>query len=228
MKTSCDIIRDLLPLYAEHIASDATNALVEEHLETCEDCRAELRQMQLPVPVQPEPQPDAPLRSIKNTLQKKRIRTAAAAVLTLLCAVALVAWMGTARVPATAEQAQFWTYNRKENGVNLCILEVQGEGVWLDMEGTFSWGKPSVVVHAMRYRFPGMHRVLTALVGSDRYPVWVMVSRTQLLTVICADQTLYYRDGQPVDRYIVRENPDGTIDYAYGTDQEYGTDYKKG
>ena len=228
MKTSCDIIRDLLPLYAEHITSEATNTLVEEHLKTCEDCRAELRQMQLPVPVQPEPQPDAPLRSIKNTLQKKRIRTAAAAVLTLLCAVALVAWMGTARVPATAEQAQFWTYNRKENGVNLCILEVQGEGVWLDMEGTFSWGNPSVTVHAMRYRFPGVHRVLTALVDSDRYPVWVMVSRTQLLTVECADQTLYYRDGQPVDRYIVRENPDGTIDYVYGTEQEYGSDYKKG
>ena len=32
MKTNCDIIRDLLPLYAEHITSEATNALVEEHL----------------------------------------------------------------------------------------------------------------------------------------------------------------------------------------------------
>lgn len=49
-----------------------------------------------------------------------------------------------------------------------------------------------------------------------------MVSPTQLLTVDCADQTLYYRDGQQVDRYIVQENPDGTFDYAYGTD------YKKG
>ena len=27
MKTNCDIIRDLLPLYAEHITSEATNAL---------------------------------------------------------------------------------------------------------------------------------------------------------------------------------------------------------
>ena len=228
MKTNCDIIRDLLPLYAERITSEATNTLVEEHLAECEACRAELERMEKPVTVRTDPQPDAPLQKIKTTLQKKSIRAAAAAVLAVLCAVMLVVWMGTARVPATTEQAQFWTYNRKENGVNLCILEVQGEGVWLDMEGTFSWGKPSVVVHAMRYRFPGMHRVLTALVGSDRYPVWVMVSRTQLLTVICADQTLYYRDGQPVDRYIVRENPDGTIDYAYGTDQEYGTDYKKG
>ena len=69
MKINCDIIRDLLPLYAEHITSEATNALVEEHLTECEACRAELEQMEQPeptpepTPVQPEPapaQPDTP------------------------------------------------------------------------------------------------------------------------------------------------------------------------
>ena len=39
---------------------------------------------------------------------------------------------------------------------------------------------------------------------------------------------VFLHDGQLVDRYIVQENPDGTFDYAYGTDQEYGIDYKKG
>lgn len=207
MKTNCDIIRDLLPLYAEHITSEATNALVEEHLAECEACRAELEQMEQPVPVRPEAQPDAPLRRIRAALQRRSIRAAIGSVLAALCALALIFWMGTARVPATTEQAHFWTYNRKENGADICILEVQGEGVWLDMEGTFSWGKPQITVRAMRYRFPGVHRVLTALVDSDRSTVWVMVSRTQLLTVDCADQTLYYRDGQLVDRYIVQENP---------------------
>ena len=62
MKLDCEVIRDLLPLYAEHMASPASTALVEEHLQECEACRAELEQMQLPVPVQPEPQPDAPLK----------------------------------------------------------------------------------------------------------------------------------------------------------------------
>ena len=81
MKLDCEVIRDLLPLYAEHIASPASTALVEEHLESCDACRAELRQMQRPVPVQPEPQPDAPLKGIRKTLQKKSIRTVAAAVL---------------------------------------------------------------------------------------------------------------------------------------------------
>ena len=57
MKLECDVIRDLLPLYAEKLASPASSALVEQHLAECEACRAELEQMEKPVPVQPEPQP---------------------------------------------------------------------------------------------------------------------------------------------------------------------------
>lgn len=57
MKLECDVIRDLLPLYAEKLASPASSALVEQHLAECPACRAELEQMEKPVPVQPESQP---------------------------------------------------------------------------------------------------------------------------------------------------------------------------
>ena len=50
MKLDCDVIRDLLPLYAEKLASSASSALVEQHLAECEACRAELEQMEKPVP----------------------------------------------------------------------------------------------------------------------------------------------------------------------------------
>ena len=45
MKLDCEVIRDLLPLYAEHMASPASTALVEEHLRECEACRTELEQI---------------------------------------------------------------------------------------------------------------------------------------------------------------------------------------
>jgi len=45
MKLECDVIRDLLPLYAEKLASPASSALVEQHLAECPACRAELEQM---------------------------------------------------------------------------------------------------------------------------------------------------------------------------------------
>ena len=153
---------------------------------------------------------------------------AAAAVLAVLCAFGLVFWMGGAKTPVTAEQAQIWTYNKKENEANLCVLEVQGENVRLELEGSFNWGKPSVTVRAVRYTFPHIHAALEGLLGTSASDTSIAVSGTQLLTVQCADETRYYRDGQQVDRYIAGENPDGTPDYAYGTEQEYGHDYEKG
>lgn len=199
MKLECDVIRDLLPLYAEKLASPASSALVEQHLSECPACRAELEQMEKPVPVQPEPQPDAPLLGIRKTLQKKSIRIAAAAVLAVLCAFGLVFWMGGAKTPVTAEQAKIWTYNKKENEANLCVLEVQGKNVRLETEGGFSWGKEYITVRAMRYTFPGLHAALTKLTGSEIVSTEIAVSRTQLLTVQCADETRYYRDGQQED-----------------------------
>ena len=75
MKLECDVIRDLLPLYAEKLASPASSALVEQHLAECPACRTELEQMEKPVPVQPEPQPDAPLKNIRSSLNRRRLRT---------------------------------------------------------------------------------------------------------------------------------------------------------
>lgn len=108
------------------------------------------------------------------------------------------------------------------------MLEVQGENVRLELEGSFNWGKPSVTVRAVRYTFPHIHAALEGLLGTSASDTSIAVSGTQLLTVQCADETRYYRDGQQVDRYIAGENPDGTPDYAYGTEQEYGHDYEKG
>ena len=38
-KLNCDIIRDLIPSYADGICSDATKKCVEEHIGTCDGCR---------------------------------------------------------------------------------------------------------------------------------------------------------------------------------------------
>lgn len=38
MKVPCDVIRDLLPLYADEACSEESGKLVEEHLQECPDC----------------------------------------------------------------------------------------------------------------------------------------------------------------------------------------------
>ena len=39
MKYQCDVIRDLLPLYADRACSEKSREMVEEHLQECADCR---------------------------------------------------------------------------------------------------------------------------------------------------------------------------------------------
>ncbi|WP_458862151.1 zf-HC2 domain-containing protein [Acidaminobacterium chupaoyuni] len=42
MDLSCEIIRDLLPLYHDGVCSEESRQLVEDHLKNCPACRAEL------------------------------------------------------------------------------------------------------------------------------------------------------------------------------------------
>ena len=45
MKISCDIIKDLLPLYHDGVCSNESRLIIEEHLAGCDSCRAELSAM---------------------------------------------------------------------------------------------------------------------------------------------------------------------------------------
>lgn len=42
MKITCDIIKDLLPLYHDDVCSRDSCKMIEEHIDKCEDCRVEL------------------------------------------------------------------------------------------------------------------------------------------------------------------------------------------
>ena len=44
----CEVVRDLLPTYADGLTGEKTNALMGAHLETCSDCRAALDAMRAP------------------------------------------------------------------------------------------------------------------------------------------------------------------------------------
>ena len=45
MKWSCNIIRDLMPLYIDGACSEESKKIIEEHLKECEECRAYLSSM---------------------------------------------------------------------------------------------------------------------------------------------------------------------------------------
>ena len=75
MTLPCAVVRDLLPLYMEELTGEETGALVREHLEGCESCRAALEALREPAA---EPVDSAaPLKTLKKDLRRRRWRTAA-------------------------------------------------------------------------------------------------------------------------------------------------------
>ncbi len=63
----CGIVKDLLPLVAEQLASEESTAFVKEHLKTCADCKAAFDAMQAPV----EAEPAAPLKTVRRTVKRR-------------------------------------------------------------------------------------------------------------------------------------------------------------
>ncbi|MEM5009817.1 zf-HC2 domain-containing protein [Niallia taxi] len=45
-KISCEIIKDILPLYYDNVCSDDSKNMVEEHLRECHNCKMELEKLQ--------------------------------------------------------------------------------------------------------------------------------------------------------------------------------------
>ena len=45
MKYQCDLVQDLLPLYEDHVCSETSREIVEEHLQECAACRKAAEQM---------------------------------------------------------------------------------------------------------------------------------------------------------------------------------------
>ena len=68
---NCDIVMDLLPLYAEGLASEKSRALVEEHLRSCLKCQKALAGMGTALP--DEGQAALPLEKISQKLKTRRL-----------------------------------------------------------------------------------------------------------------------------------------------------------
>lgn len=79
-KINCNIVKDILPLYADNIVSEDTKKLVEEHLLNCNDCKKELSllksDLETHTVVITEKYDIAFLKKIVLDIKKKRVFTA--------------------------------------------------------------------------------------------------------------------------------------------------------
>ena len=124
MNISCEIIRDLLPLYVDDVCSDDSRELVEHHLQDCESCRTELNDMKGDLPQQKaiaeEMDSLKAARKAQTRATVKYIFSTLAAVLCLI-AVGVFLFHPDVAFPVEPSRMQVEAACRLENG-NICIL----------------------------------------------------------------------------------------------------------
>lgn len=103
---NCNVIRDILPLYADEAVCEDTKRLVSDHLENCPECRRELEAMQQPI-VLPMDTETGAIRHLKKRLARTKRRTAALAVLcTAAVFLATALFLILYRTPASSENIE--------------------------------------------------------------------------------------------------------------------------
>lgn len=94
MYNNCDIVKDLIPLYAEHLLSNETGEFVDEHCRTCPKCNQNLIQAINPLNRQPAIQYNSAesvwSQVVKRNKKRKRNRFIAGFAIGLCIAVLLV------------------------------------------------------------------------------------------------------------------------------------------
>jgi len=104
MELSCNVIKDILPLYAENMISDDTKDLIDGHLCGCADCKNALVKLK----AKPEETSDrkmAGLKRVSDAIKKTKLWSVATAVLLVITILASLVVFLTFPVWATAEEA---------------------------------------------------------------------------------------------------------------------------
>ena len=94
-KVNCEIIRDVLPLYTENIASDPTKRMVEEHVASCEECRNKLDLMKKELKIPADHSTNGMIR-IKKQMGKKNVQIAIfSGLIVLVMAILMIIYLNS-------------------------------------------------------------------------------------------------------------------------------------
>ena len=109
----CELIRDLMPLYADDQASDVSRRYIEEHTAHCPACKKLLQQMCAPLEPEPEDEEQRVMRILQNHRRKQRRKTLLALGCVLLAFI-MVVW-GMMEIRFSGEE--IYVSNTKEERI---------------------------------------------------------------------------------------------------------------
>lgn len=110
-KLDCAIVRDLLPLYQDGVVSEVTKNAVQEHLEICSACHAELQALGAWEPKEEAPSTREGFALFRRKLNRKRFLTALVSII-LTTAVLVSAGVVAHQIPLVPITEQELTVHR--------------------------------------------------------------------------------------------------------------------
>ena len=133
-KKSCELIKDLLPLYADDVCSEESRKIVTEHLAGCEECRAEFGKMKSELNIKERAENDiSSFKKVKRRLLIGKIIAAliGAFIIFNVCGVAMINWVNSF-VPMD--------YEKHDLGNHVTVEEDEDGKVWLVKTGGAATG----------------------------------------------------------------------------------------
>lgn len=133
-KKSCELIKDLLPLYVDDVCSEESRKMVTEHLASCGNCRDELNKMKTELNITEKADKDIKaFRKIKRRLLVGKIIAAlvGAFLIFQVGAVWVINWLNSF-VPMDYEKYDF--------GTHVTVEEDEDGRVWLVKTGAAADG----------------------------------------------------------------------------------------
>ena len=142
MKTSCELINDLLPLYVDDVISEEGKTMVEDHCVSCEKCSKVAQNMKesLVIPM------DNDATNIKNI--KKKYKMSIWLRVVIIVVILLVIWFAISYLVVTRWTETFPKAN-VEDIKNCTEIVIIGEKYYLHTNDVFGCGVPVCISGAL-------------------------------------------------------------------------------
>lgn len=148
-EVKCGVVRDLMPLVADEVASPESKELVNGHMETCEVCRAYYSGMtaQLARMSASEDGPTSTFVKFSKQMEKrmrmKKVLIAMTAAIVALCVVIVGGMVVFDKMhtsyPMPIDKTQAWLWRESNGEVNLMVRMKDGQG-WYSHLGVYPEG----------------------------------------------------------------------------------------
>lgn len=130
-KISCNVINDILPLYADEVVSEDTRVLVDDHLAECRECSQKLADLRRDIKADIEAEAVEAEKNAVVALKKRiRIKKIITVIMSVIAGAviisAIIGCMKLVKIPVEYDESRFRVVVREEGGEDCLFLRYKG------------------------------------------------------------------------------------------------------